>query len=358
MTWRFDWITNWDEVWSDEFIAKWYKWMKNSPTAHVFFHPVLVRTWVETYLRLRRIEPRFLIATRDKCTVFFPLVLWQKNWKNAFQRVLVSVGDSDYDYHDPVIVGQKDNLSWSDFWFEFRQEVMNELPARYDMVQLTGIRESVASGDSFVREGNICPWCDLAKFTHEEAFLKSLNRSLRSDLRRRQRRMSEIGEIEYKVFSTEEASEAVDMLVEFLKVHTEKWPKAYKAPGFHYNLVKSGLPGGVIHFSLLKIGGDIAAWHLGFVDDRRFYYYMPAHKPEYAKLSPGKILLYYCIRDSIRKRLSVFDYLRGDESYKAEWTNRVERLYTLQFQSKSFMSRLCNFSAGHVKPVLSQIFRY
>jgi CelD/BcsL family acetyltransferase involved in cellulose biosynthesis len=352
MTWLLDWITNWDDVWSEDFLARWQRWMQESSTSHVFSHPTLVRAWVETYLPLRRIEPRFLVATREDSTIFLPLVLWRKNWKNAFQRVLVPVGYSDFDYHDPILVGRNDEAVWREFWDEFVQEVCNAWRKEYDAVDLPGVHPAFACSERFGDQGDVCLWRDLRAFKDGEAFLGSLSKSLRGDIRRQERRMSEIGPVTYTVFPAHDTEAALEALEEFLPVHAERWPAAYKAPGFHRALVKSGLASGVLHFSTLRIGDDVAAWHLGFVDASRFYYYMPVHKPQYAHLSPGKILLYYCIRDAIQRRLRVFDHLRGGEDYKSGWTDRAEGLHRMQIEKGGLLSGLRNSAAERCKPAM------
>jgi len=62
MSWKFHWLTKWDEIWHEDFVSQWQRWLDESPSAHVFYHPALVRAWIETYLPLRDIRPCFLVA--------------------------------------------------------------------------------------------------------------------------------------------------------------------------------------------------------------------------------------------------------------------------------------------------------
>ncbi len=356
MTWRFDWITSWDEIWSESFVARWHEWIKASPTSHVFFHPALVRAWVDTYLPLRRIEPRFLIATQDDCTVFLPMVLWRRNWKNAFQRLLVPVGHSDYDYHDPIVVGEWGEECAKAFWKAFLQEARGR-GTEYDALELNGLRGLETCIGGSAEESDVCPWCDLSGLSDGEVFLASVGRNLRKSLTRKERRLKELGEVSYHVFSLHSVSEAIASLEDFLLVHAARWPCAYKAPCFHRNLLSQGLPAGIVHFSTLKLAGKEIAWQLAFVDSLRFYAYVHAHRPEYALESPGQILLYYCVKAAIEKRLKVFDHLRGEESYKAGWANQVTRLYSLRTTGSSCGARIRNTWADQIKPALGRFVR-
>lgn len=77
----------------------------------------------------------------------------------------------------------------------------------------------------------------------------------------------------------------------------------------------------------LYIDGQLQAAHMGFADDRKIYYYIPTYAAEYAKYGPGMILLKYMMENA---KTPEFDLLRGDESYKFYWGDRVNIDYTLE----------------------------
>lgn len=62
-----------------------------------------------------------------------------------------------------------------------------------------------------------------------------------------------------------------------------------------------------------------------FVDDVRGTYnlYQVGYDPQFAKYSPGKAMLGVVIRDAIEGGYRIFDFLRGDESYKASYAGGV-----------------------------------
>ena len=329
--------------------------MKNSPSSHVFFHPSLVKAWVDTYLPIRDIKPLFLVAAKGDTTIFLPLVLWKKNWKNAWQRMIVPAGYSDYDYHDPIVnsVITEDDLA--EYWQCLICEIKNNFKIVYDRIEITGIRRGVDNIKLFTQDQDICPFCDLTPYDNGDCFLSSLKKSLRGDIRRQIRRMEEKAAVRHNVYKTDEYEGAVKSLAPFLKAHSDRWPNAYKAPGFHENLLKYGLSDGVVHFSELLIGNEIAAWHLGFVDSSRFYYYMPANNPNYNTLSPGKILLFYCVEDSILKRLRIFDHLRGAENYKSGWTDSISHICNMIMENNSCISSIKNTTVSRINPLLGSI---
>jgi CelD/BcsL family acetyltransferase involved in cellulose biosynthesis len=356
MTWHFDWITDWDEIWSEPFLARWREWMRVSPTAHVFFHPTLVRVWVDTYMPLRRMEPRFLVATNEGCTAFLPMVLWRRNWKNAFQRLLIPVGYSDYDYHDPIISGKVSDCDWDQFWDAYCHELAQyDLRREYDVVELPGIREMYISQDGSWSSEESCPFIDLSSYKNLQDFLAMLSTKHRYNLRRRRRLLESEGAVTFKVLGPADIAESQRDLREMLAHHSRRWPNAYKAPNFHTNLIQDGVAEGLVHFSKLCLNGKAISWRMGFTYRDRRYSYMPAYDIEYERFSPGQLHLLLCIGEAIGRRLTVFDQLRGEETYKAGWTNQVERLCTLRIAGDSLGSRLRNIATDQVKPALARV---
>lgn len=351
-TWKLRWLTQWDEVWDERFVSQWRQWLDSSFSAHVFFHPVLVRAWVDTYLPLRDIRPFFLIAQSSESKVFFPLVLWQRNWRNAFQRILVPVGHSDYDYHNPIVIGPKESFDWRSFWDRFAEEVLRAAPMRFDRLSLDGISKEFAGTGHRWRHDEYCPQTDLRAFNEPKDYFPSLKYKLRGDLVRRQRRIKETGELKFIVFSSSMHQEALRELPQFLSAHRRRWPNAYKPPHFHENLLLEGLKSGVVHFSTLRIGGQSAAWHLAFVYRDRFYSYMPSYEEEFEHFSPGKILLLKCYEDAITNNLKIFDHLRGMESYKLEWTDKLDPLASFTLDTRGLLRRFHNLAVDSVKPRL------
>ena len=79
-----------------------------------------------------------------------------------------------------------------------------------------------------------------------------------------------------------------------------------------------------IKISVLKINNEIIAANIGFIFQKRFYYYMPVtFSNKFNKFSPGKVLISYLIELSVNNRLAVFDFGLGDENYKKYWSNNT-----------------------------------
>ncbi len=291
---------------------------ESARSEHVFFHPSMIKAWMKTYTPLRNLTPIFIKANHDGSVAYLPLVLWTKNWKNAFMRTIVAVGYSDFDYHDPIFVGEKpDENTIVEFW----SELVKFLKSKYTFETFTfeGITDAMALGEGWT-QGEICPQLDLNGINDEEALMKFFKTSLRGDIRRQMRRLEEIGQLRFKEYNAWEEIPA-DTFERFMHQHSLRWPNAYKAPHFHENLLQDGLKAGVVHFSTLSVGDMEIAWHLGFSYRNRYYYYMPAGNQEFFKYSPTKIHLFFLMRRAVEQGYDVFDHLRGEENYKSGWSN-------------------------------------
>lgn len=353
--WRFKWVTEWDEVWSPDFLERWERLCRNSPTAHVFFEPPLVRAWVESRREIGPLEPRFLAGRHEGgALVFLPLVLMTAGWKGARLRSLVPAGFSEYDYHDPVVVPPPEGGKTPAFWDDLVRETVARWQREYDVLRIDGLRSVSSGGHHVFRPGDVSLRIDLNGFAPGEDCLSRLSRSLRGDIRRQIRRLEEQGEVGLKIFGKEEIDEALSRLPEMLRRHHRRWPRSYHLPGFHRRLVREGIAGGVVHLSELTAGGDTVSWHLGMEHRSRFYWYLPVYKGEFQSFSPGKIHLYFALKEAVTRDFTVFDLLRGDEEYKRQWSPETVRLHELRVGSGGLFSMARRLLAERVKPLLKK----
>ena len=231
----FDFITNWDSINSKEFQNKWLTWLEQANNSHVFFHPAMAKVWIDTYKDIRSIKPLFCIATdKNNNIVFFPLVIWEKDWKSAFEKVIIPVGYSDYDYNSPLIIGK--DIDFDLFWNQLIDTIFKEFKNEFDTLELTGVQEKYISNNKNWTIDDICPIIELKNFTSYNSLLESLKSKERGDINRQTRRLKEFTDYEFKVYKKNELKDAIKMLHKILYHHSLRWPNAYKAPNYHYNL--------------------------------------------------------------------------------------------------------------------------
>jgi CelD/BcsL family acetyltransferase involved in cellulose biosynthesis len=86
--------------------------------------------------------------------------------------------------------------------------------------------------------------------------------------------------------------------------------------------------GGVIDV-LLDGEGRPASAVFSFEDDVGFYLYNSAFEPELSRHSPGNVMLSHLIERAIAKGYRVFDFLKGDETYKFRLGAQTRPLYAV-----------------------------
>jgi CelD/BcsL family acetyltransferase involved in cellulose biosynthesis len=327
--WKINIYSSWNDVDDKSFILYWQEIINNAKNAHVFYHPTLIKAWTDTYRKIRDITPIYCVGEKNDVKVFIPLIIWKRNWKNAFIRMLIPAGYSDYDYHDPIVTDKVNKKDIYLFW-ENLNEIIKTLGNRYqyDRFELNGLREYSITATA-KKETEICPYCNFKEYYGFDDFLNKMRKSLRGDILRQQRRLIELGDLKYIVFDENNIEEALKELPDMLDNHSKRWPNSYKPPGFHDTIIREGLKNKIVHLSVIRIKNKTISWHLGFSYNKHYYYYMPSFLSSYSKYSPSKIHLAMLTKECFEKGIEVFDHLRGNENYKNGWANEYFTLYEI-----------------------------
>lgn len=354
--WQFNWITDWDEVWSREHIDEWYLLLHQAADhAHVFATPTLVRAWVVAASKHMQISPLFLWAeSSDGVKAFLPLIRVDKGIKDAFESLIQPVGLAEFDYHDPVFSSILTDREFKDFAKCFYAEVENRWLKSVDRFILNGIRNQNLTRDS-ASPIDVAPIMDIRGISSGDDLLGRVKASLRGDIRRQIRRLEKAGNLSFKVLKPSDVELALKILPELLEQHAARWPNSYRMPGFHEHLIRESLPEAILHLSELHLDDEVISRHLGFVYQERFYWYLPVYNPAYQGFSPGKLHLFFCMCDAIRLQCSTFDFLRGDEAYKDPWKTGKELLYEIRLDGNRPGNDLRKTWTERMKPRLQRM---
>lgn len=120
------------------------------------------------------------------------------------------------------------------------------------------------------------------------------------------------------------------------ELHARHWPVAistFISPAswrFHQRLAAEWLPQGRALLPLLEADGRIIAAMYGLVERDEFFQFQMGWDPALAKLSPGKLVMRWCIDCSIQRGLRVHDMLPSDYEYKRQWCDSLRWLIDLE----------------------------
>ena len=164
---------------------------------------------------------------------------------------------------------------------------------------------------------DVCPAVTLP--TTWDAYLASLSKKNRHELRRKLRRLTEAGSVEWQVTSGAENIERDT--TEFLRLHrasgTEKAAfMSRPMECFFRSIISHFRPSGRIKIFFLVFDGQRVATTLCMDQGDELWVYNSGFDRDYAYCSVGLAIKTFCIEYAIREGKRIVDYLRGREPYK------------------------------------------
>jgi CelD/BcsL family acetyltransferase involved in cellulose biosynthesis len=170
-----------------------------------------------------------------------------------------------------------------------------------------------------------------------EAYLKILNRKQRHEVRRKLRRIREIGEVKYRIIDDSEAVlDTIDFFIKlFRKTNTDKMLfMTTEMESFLISLSKAMAGVHLLKIGILDIDSKPVAAIIYFDYDNIVYLYNSAYDPHHSSLSVGLISKIHCIKNSIESGKMRFDFLKGAEEYKYRLGGKEIPLYGCQIVLK------------------------
>lgn len=209
----------------------------------------------------------------------------------------------------------------------------------------TGVRRSRVSRSVI----DVCPQIDLTA-----GWESVLSQSKRADnFKRKLKKLAKLPGFEFRsVTSPEETDDAFER---FLDLHEKRWKNAGGSElsghprliAFQRQLVKRLAAAGMIRFDELWLDGKCRSSIYGLDNGQTFYYYNSGYDQEFSNLSVGLVLLGLSVRSAVERGTTLYDFLRGDETYKSDWANRRVELVNFR-QSRPTAAIIANeiFTGG------------
>lgn len=288
--------------------------------------------WFLTWLAVEpTLQPRVLVARHDEALAgVLPLVA-------TADGVLRFPGELA-DYNDAVV--ERGDLTTSTALLDAARQSAPRLelsclrPDSNLVAALARLEPGRAPGSLFHGAGTLaCPY--LALGDGYEAYLATRGSDFRNKLRRAWRRAGALGldarELEPQSFPP------TDLPAVFLALHAERIPRSCFVRPLERSFAEAALPAlfaerrlrafavesgsGLVGISLYMVGdGSLGHWNGGFAAAA-------------APCAPGKLLLDTAIRTACHEGLVEIDLMRGDETYKADWSTAVRTITRLELGS-------------------------
>jgi CelD/BcsL family acetyltransferase involved in cellulose biosynthesis len=180
-------------------------------------------------------------------------------------------------------------------------------------------------GARIVQE-DVCPVVTLPADGDWEAYLATLDKKARHEIRRKLRRAEAVGPVRFRELPLEPAS-----VESFIALHQARWGAqglfaatldGDRSRRFLHRLTELEAAEGVsaqLVLGEVSVGDRVVVSTAAFDDGTTCFFYNAGMDPAARDLSPGVTGTAAYIRDRMESGRTRFDFLRGDESYKYEW---------------------------------------
>ena len=196
-------------------------------------------------------------------------------------------------------------------------------PAGQALAKAFGAREMAEGWTLNVEREDVCPVATLPESADIDAFLATLGKKERHEIRRKVRRVEAEGMVDFVA--------SPDPLVDleaFIDFHQAKWgadglfpdtPGGAESRVMFRRMFELFGADGPLKLSFLMVDDRRIAASVFFETDDAILYYNAGLSPEARSLSPGVVMVERLIQRALETGKRRFDFLRGNEPYKYEW---------------------------------------
>ncbi len=251
------------------------------------------------------------------------------------------IGSTDVcDYLDFVVVPGMEVDFFNVLLDDLRQKGINHLdlrPLRPDSTVLTNL-VGIAQDRGYevlCHPEDVSLELDLPS-TWEE-YLATLTKKQRHEVRRKLRRLSEAGKVDYHFIK--DSAAVPDAMDAFLKMFSESREDkrtflTTQMELFFRSLADTMAEAKLLRLGILELDTLPTAMIMCFDYNDCIYLYNSGYEPQYDYLSAGLLCKVLCIKESIQEGKKRFDFLKGDETYKHHLGGREIPLYNCRITIK------------------------
>ncbi len=325
----------------------------------VFATTAWLLTWWQVFGRGKRL---FVVLAEEngKLLGLAPLMISRLSLFDFKLRKVEFIGSGNIDYGNFIVKDKPEEVICA------LLKCLHQQQDQWDIIELTELPESarvlrhqIAGYKVVKKTKSVCPFMNLSEFD-EASLEQSFKKSMRTDIRRQSKRLNQLGQLRLELNIGRE--KLPQFLKDFFQLYDQRWhsvglPGKFNRPNYRefFTQIASNLSAnGWCRLAAMYLNDELIAAHFGFVYQLKFYYYVPTFSIKYANYSPGKVLLFNLIKDSLCQGLKFFDFLRGDESYKTSWPVEIKYTCRLILFKQNFYSYWLYFWVIHLRPWLQK----
>lgn len=346
MSWNFTWHRDWKTIRDSETRRDWENAFRENSGARVtpFGHPVVVQSWLDA-CPPHSLEPFLMSAAHDDGRRAFHLFVRPLGaHKRAPSKVMYSAGGDFFDYTEPVVLPAADgtNILGRDFWDEFADELASKKGKWFDALDIPRLREETLDGFQPSGPTDVAPYLCLLDYKDFESYVRARSKKLRSYFRRIAKWLLDKGDVEFRTYGSKEVEQVLEWIPQLVREKHARYSIAQDSAfmqRYLENLVRTGIPIGLVKCSTLNVSGKPVSWSVDFSLKNTFYAYVTSFDQDWGAFGVGNMHALRQVEWCFSEKLDVFDLLWGDEDYKRRWTDgETTRLVPFKVQSNGPLS--------------------
>lgn len=194
-----------------------------------------------------------------------------------------------------------------------------------------------------------------------ESYDAALPGKRRADLRRRRRRLDDIGE----VTMAREEEDLERLLAEGFEVEASGWKGQRQTAiaaqpvvrRFYERIARWAAEEGLLALWFLRIDGRPAAFAFCLADARAHYVLKIGFDNEFSRHAPGLVLTREMIRSAFQAGLSSYEFLGAEDKYKLIWTDHLHDRERLQIFPRAVPGLLEHAAWTRGRPLVKRMMR-
>lgn len=169
--------------------------------------------------------------------------------------------------------------------------------------------------------------CIAAKFGEItwETYFSQLSKNLKKDIRRRIRRLEE--NVTISIAWLETAEQFIECFQAISSLYNKRWEDDFKESffskenerQFFFKAVRTSFSNDRMCLIVLKAENKIIAYRLGFVQGDTFFDWNTSYDIDYESYSPGKLIIYYTLKELFKRNYKKINFMAGGYWYKRRW---------------------------------------
>lgn len=327
-----------------------------SECSTVFLTPEYILNWWKYFGEGGKLSVLMLFEDNSLVGIA-PLSIFQSNSFSFPRRILSFMGSHQADHLDFYIKPdfRRDGMTkiFEYIMTNLQWDVIDLLDFPSDSENLSLLKELLDNHGLVysIEPCTVCPYLQIKDSNWDAFYARKRSKSTRKDLSRRLRRLSELGNLEFRRYEDPAGVEYI--FPQLFAVYERRWNKKNNSSAFvdkkrrlFYKDMAIALSlRGKIDIFTLELDGRVIAFTMSAFNNTQFTWLFTAHDPTLRKFFVGELILIHLLENVFRSgSFHEFDFTRGDEPYKYKWAEEERSNFRILVCNRTMISKVSYFS--------------